>query len=238
MRFLRKLEWLLLITGLLLLAVYGGMRIRGRMASIAELQKFKENVGASAESPRVFLPGPYSKPDFSLWSTKRIEDYQRAIGEYVETPLAVLRIPRVRLEVPVVSGTDDLSLNVGVGHIAGTVTPGQDGNIGIAGHRDGFFRVLKDVGPGDAIELQSLSRTDTYVVDRIVIVATTDVSVLQPQTRPLLTLVTCYPFYFIGSAPKRYIVQASMSHSEPASLRVNARGNSDSTGLKYEEPAR
>jgi sortase A len=102
-------------------------------------------------------------PLSALWSSKRIQEYERGVRVYLETPLAVLRISKVHLDVPVVNGTDDLSLNVVVGHIAGTVHPGEEGNIGIAGHRDGFFRVLKDVVPGDAIELQSPTPTDRAV---------------------------------------------------------------------------
>ncbi len=92
--------------------------------------------------------------------------------------------------------------------------PGQEGNIGIAGHRDGFFRVLKDIGPGDTIELVTASRRDVYTVDQIVLVSPSDVSVLQARAGRSLTLVTCYPFYFIGSAPQRYIVQASVRNSD------------------------
>lgn len=235
MRFLRKLEWLLLMGGLLMVGIYIATRIHGTVGSTAELQKFKKQIITSTETPASFWRSVQLKPDFRLWSSNRIADYEQAIDQYVETPLGVLRIPKVRLEVPVVAGTDDLSLNIGVGHIEGTVSPGQDGNIGIAGHRDGFFRVLKDVAQGDAIELQSVNRTDTYMVDRVVIVETDDVSVLRPRPRPSLTLVTCYPFYFVGSAPKRYIVQASLTHSEPAKWRVTAHGIPDSTHMKQAE---
>jgi sortase A len=114
------------------------------------------------------------------------------------------------LEVPVLDGVDDISLNRGVGYIPGTTYLGERGNIGIAGHRDGFFRILKDAGIGDVIELETLDRIDVYQVKNIVIVDKNDVSVLRPTSAPTLTLVTCYPFYFIGSAPKRYIVVASL----------------------------
>jgi sortase A len=86
---------------------------------------------------------------------------------------------------------------------------GASGNLGIAGHRDGFFRGLKDIQTGDTISLVTTAATETYVVDNIKIVDPTDVSVLQPESVSSLTLVTCYPFYFIGSAPKRYIVHSS-----------------------------
>jgi sortase A len=101
-------------------------------------------------------------------------------------------------------------LNRGVGRIAGTSLPGQGGNIGIAGHRDGFFRTLKDIRTGDAIELVTTSGKDIFVVDQIRITNRGDVSVLRPRAKRSLTLVTCYPFYFVGPAPSRYIVEASL----------------------------
>jgi len=128
--------------------------------------------------------------------------------------LAMVHIPRLNLSAPVLEGTDWLTLNHGVGHIAGTARPGERGNIGIAGHRDTFFRRLKDVHVGDAIELERGPRTDNYTVDRIQIVTPDNVGVLRPRAVPSLTLVTCYPFYFVGSAPKRFIVTASLA-TEP-----------------------
>ena len=116
-------------------------------------------------------------------------------------PLAVLRIPKIRLEVPVLPGTDDRILDRGVGHIEDTAPPGTDGNSGIAGHRDGFFRGLKDIVPGDAIELDTLDGKEAYRVERTWVVDPEDVSVLDPTPTRVLTLVTCYPFYFVGSAP-------------------------------------
>jgi sortase A len=88
--------------------------------------------------------------------------------------------------------------------------PGEDGNVGIAGHRDGFFRGLKDLRVGDSIELVTQTKTNTYIIDRLVIVDPSDVKVLARRPRTSVTLVTCYPFYFVGSAPQRYIVQASL----------------------------
>jgi sortase A len=107
-----------------------------------------------------------------------------------------------------------------VGFIAGTARPGENGNIGISGHRDGFFRGLKDIREGDGIELVTATGTDTYTIDSIVLVKPADVSVLAPRPRPSITLVTCYPFYFVGSAPKRYIVQASMNASNPETIHA------------------
>jgi sortase A len=134
--------------------------------------------------------------------------WRKAAKESFPAPLAVLRVPKLRLEVAVLPGTDDATLDRGLGHIDDTALPGGDGNTGIAGHRDGFFRGLKDILPGDTIEMDTLDRKETYRVERTWIVEPTDVSVLDPTASPSLTLVTCYPFYFVGSAPQRFIVRA------------------------------
>ena len=120
----------------------------------------------------------------------------------------MLRIPKIGLEVPVLPGTDERTLDRAVGHIEGTAQPGTDGNLAIAGHRDGFFRGLKDIAPGDLIELDTMQGKDTYRVERTWVVNPEDVSVLDPTSTRVLTLVTCYPFYFVGEAPYRFIVRA------------------------------
>lgn len=127
-----------------------------------------------------------------------------------QVPLAILRIPRIHLEAPVLRGTDEITLNRGVGHIAGMAAPGEAGNIGIAGHRDSFFRDLKNISRGDLVELETTSASTTYVVDRVLVTGPDDTSVLQPSGGQTLTLVTCYPFHFIGPAPRRFVVQASL----------------------------
>jgi sortase A len=209
-----KLERLLLIFGLVMLGVYVGARIHGTVLSRAEVRRFEGQKSAVREEEA--RGGLATKaPDFSLWSEKRIQDYEESLAAHFSPAIAVLRIPKIQLEVPVLEGTDDVSLNRGVGLIAGTAPPGGEGNIGIAGHRDGFFRGLKDIVLGDSVEIETAKETSTYVIDRIVIVAPSDVSVLAPRSRPSVTLVTCYPFYFVGSAPQRYIVQASAVDEKP-----------------------
>ena len=122
----------------------------------------------------------------------------------------MLRIDKIRLEVPVFDGTDDRILDRGAGRIAGTARIGESGNVGIAGHRDGFFRGLKDIALGDTMVLETAKGAQTYVIDSIKLVTPDDVSVLKSEPMPALTLVTCYPFYYIGSAPQRFIVHASL----------------------------
>ena len=210
MRWLRQIEILLLVAGVLMLGVYLASRVRSAALSKAELQSFKTQQRVSMAGPRGVALST-APPDFSLWSEKRIKEYQESLAAEVSPAIGILRIPKINVEVPVLEGTDDLILNRGVGHVTGTANPGEDGNVAIAGHRDGFFRGLKDVVVGDKIELVTLQRTDTYIIDRITIVERTDVSVLRQRPQSSLTLITCYPFYFIGSAPQRYIVQASIS---------------------------
>jgi LPXTG-site transpeptidase (sortase) family protein len=124
--------------------------------------------------------------------------------------LGVLRITRVGIEVPVFPDTSRVALRHGVGVIEGTAPPGSVGNIGIAGHRDGFFRPLKDIAVGDAIELVTRGAVQTFRVATIRIVDPLDTSVLDPTEATQLTLVTCYPFYYVGYAPDRYIVHAAL----------------------------
>ena len=237
MRFFGSIERLLLIFGLLLIAIYVAARIYRTVSSTAELQRFQDlQAEQSVDKAKRFPTDARFKMDFSLWSKKRIAGYEQSLAQYTDPPLAVLRISKVHLEAPVLEGTDDLVLDRGVGHIAGTVRPGEVGNIGIAGHRDGFFRVLKDVRPGDTIELETPNRADTFVVQKIVLVDPNDVSVLQPQSVASLTLVTCYPFYYVGSAPQRYIVQASATNPDSRHRGVNEQASSE-RGDKGLEPS-
>jgi sortase A len=147
-------------------------------------------------------------PDRSLSASEPVAVWRASLLESAPAPLAVLRIARVRLEVPVLPGTNARTLDRALGHIEGTAPPGTGGNVGIAGHRDSFFRGLRDISPGDLIEIDTLRENYSYRVERTWIVDPTEVSVLAPTPGPALTLVTCFPFDFIGSAPRRFIVRA------------------------------
>ena len=185
--------------GLVCLVYVGAQYIDSRRGSQEALERLAE-LRATEK--------PTDSPDLTLWSPQRIAAWQSTLTLPRDVPLAVLRIARIHLVVPVLEGTSDVTLNRGVGHIEETAMPGTGGNSGIAGHRDGFFRGLKDVGLGDAIELETLHGKQIYRIERAWIVNPEDVSVLDPTPEESITLVTCYPFYFVGSAPQRYIVRA------------------------------
>jgi sortase A len=120
-----------------------------------------------------------------------------------------LAIPRLGISAMVKGGIDDRTLGLAVGHIPSTAMPGETGNVGLAAHRDNLFRNLKDVARDDEITLTTLDNTYTYRVVSFTVVNPEEVSVLAPSSgERTLTLVTCYPFYFVGHAPKRFVVRA------------------------------
>ena len=132
-----------------------------------------------------------------------------------------IEIPRLLLSVVVMEGVDEKTLRRAVGHIPGTALPGEPGNVGLAGHRDTFFRPLKNLKIKDKIQVSTLKGLFTYEVVALWIVGPEDVGVLAPSGENVLTLVTCYPFYFVGPAPRRWIVRARQVSSQTmASLKM------------------
>lgn len=230
----RKLGWLeglLYAGGVASLAVFFVIRSEGERARQDGIEAFEESLRAAAPerpasvasadpSPAASettglpaeLPGEY-RFDQGLWSAQRVRDYTAGAEDAGAPPLALLTIDTLDLTVPVYDGTEEDVLSRGVGRVRGTARVDTEGNLGIAGHRDSFFRPLKDIREGDRIELRTAGGTVTYSVSSIVIVDPEDVSVLAPTSERTLTLVTCYPFYYVGHAPKRYIVKATAEHS-------------------------
>jgi sortase A len=231
----RRFERLAWTIGIVLVAVWAVAKIHSKVGSRRDLDRFEEARRARATALPALPTGPSAaaaletaaptpvprtlpetKADTALWSKERIKGYEESLAAQAAAPLAILRVPKIGLEVAVLDGTDDVTLNRGVGHIEDTARPGEPGNCGIAGHRDGFFRGLKDVVKGDRIELETLSGTQAYRVDDIWIVKPEDVQVLDPTPQTAITLVACYPFYFVGHAPQRYIVRAVREDAVPA----------------------
>ncbi|MBW2382992.1 MAG: class D sortase [Deltaproteobacteria bacterium] len=197
-RALQAAERLLLGVGLACLTVY--------VTACAERSFFQSRQGRGFDQQLELALGEEAH-DQSEWSAKRVDRFQiLQSGEF--DALGRLEIPRAGVSVMVLEGTADATLDRAVGHIDGTARPGEDGNIGIAGHRDSFFRGLRHLETGDVLSFATREGLAQYEVAEISIVAPQDVEVLDPTDEPALTLVTCYPFYFVGNAPKRFIVRA------------------------------
>jgi sortase A len=124
-----------------------------------------------------------------------------------------IEIPRIGLKAMILEGATRRTLADAVGHIPGTVLPGAKGNAALAGHRDTFFRGLKDIRPGDAILVTTLEGSFEYRVNDCQVVGPRDMRVLEATAEPVLTLVTCYPFHYVGPAPERFIVRATRAGS-------------------------
>jgi sortase A len=208
------------ILGVAMVSAYGGVRYRQaleREAGVAAFELARREYGdvlgtTTASASEATAVG--NRPDMSTWSAQRIDAYRKASN--ASAPEAVLRIPRLDLAVPVFAGTSEGTLDRGAGFIEGTARSGGAGNVGIAAHRDGFFRALKDVQVGDLLLLEQPAATHMYRVARTRIVAPADIEVLGETAVPTVTLVTCYPFYFVGSAPQRFIVQAQLVTPAPS----------------------
>jgi sortase A len=147
-------------------------------------------------------------PDQSLWSAGRIASYAASLAEETSEVVGIFAIPRLSLEVPLYESVSELHMDRGIAHIEGTAVPGQPGNMGIAGQRDGYFRVLKDIKFGDELIFTSAHGDQTFVVQQLMVVDPSAIEVLAPTDETTITLVTCYPFYYVGHAPERFIVRA------------------------------
>ena len=148
------------------------------------------------------------------FQAERAAEFARAAQAYAPVTVrtgglvGMLDVPRLNLSTPVIEGDDDTTLKRAVGHLPDTPLPWEEGNSAFAGHRDGLFRPLKDIQVGDEIRFRTSRREFRYRVTSTSIVTPDDVSVLDKRAQPSLTLITCYPFYYVGNAPKRFIVHA------------------------------
>lgn len=184
---LRSSRYLLFVTGILALGYVGFALLDARLYQVYAKRSLESQIQVEKEHD-VTQPRPPVKE-----------------GDV----LGRMDIPRLGVSVAVVQGTTSRMLRRGVGHIEGTPLPWEPGNSGIAGHRDTFFRDLKDVRTNDEIEFQTADGLFRYQVAWVKVVAPDDTSVLTPSSETALTLVTCYPFYFVGPAPNRFVVRAT-----------------------------
>ena len=213
---LRAIELLSYVAGTLLTGFFVVHLAQGEVQRQEGVAAFEENAQAVAlaTSPQQQTPAqPFDEtlaPDTSLWAPGRIADYQASLNAELPPVLGVLEVPSVGLKLPVYQTNSELVMDRAAGVIDGMAYPHEAGNIGISGHRDGYFRALKDVQVGDAIVLQTLEGEKKFRIDAIQVVEISDTSLLQDTRDQTVTLVTCYPFYFVGHAPQRFIVTASL----------------------------
>ncbi len=256
---LRQLEWCLLGTGVACVLFFGAARLNAHaaqaraMASLTEQEAAAARAGAhpslgldapkptcpssvapGAVIPAGAVPGVSMRampvPDMRDWDPVRRTSHARALAAMPDdAPRGRLDIPGIKLAVAVLPGIDALSLNGGVGHIPGTPSPGEPGNVGIAGHRDGFFRGLEHVTKGDVMRLTTPRGSFEYRVEWTRIVDPIDVHVLARTEADALTLVTCYPFRYVGSAPRRFIVRATCAGAAPEAVEANAMAHATAT---------
>lgn len=124
--------------------------------------------------------------------------------------IGAIIVPNAKKTIPVYEGTSAKILEKGAGHYRRSALPGEDNNVVLSGHRDTFFHFLKDLEKNDSLILETTEKDYEYKITKFSIVASNDTTILSPKSRPILTLTTCYPFSFIGNAPKRYIVSAEL----------------------------
>ncbi len=194
---LRWTQRLLLAAGLALLAWCAYVLLDARNFQQAEDRRLDRLLSVSQEtSPRTPQTSPPAAPPVPLPPARA----DGLIGR--------LDIPRLALSAVVIEGVGASALRRAVGHIPGTALPGQPGNVGISGHRDTFFRPLRNIRRDDAVTLTTVLGEFRYRVVSTSIVRPDNIAVLNPTENQILTLVTCYPFYFVGPAPSRFIVRA------------------------------
>lgn len=195
---------------------------RGKPRAASWLESFLWVIGCAALGYCAFLWGraQYDQAQGSRMVDRGQFDVQArpAAGSLVGR----IQIPRLKLSAVIFEGTDDRTLDRGVGHLAGSAAPGKRGNLVLAGHRDTFFAPLKNIREGDEIDVTGPDGTSRYVAGPTEIVAPEATEVLRPTAGATLTLITCYPFRYVGNAPDRFIVHARKIGDKEVSSHENA----------------
>ena len=206
----RMISTVLLLVGIGCLGVYGSSFFYAKFNQIYDGWSFDKARDAKAALPaeehnaRPLIVTSVSRHP-AVSTTKR---QPQVPVEREGSTIGRVYVPRLSLTAMVEEGTDDATLLRAVGHVPGTALPGASGNVAIAGHRDSFFRALKDLRRNDEIDFETLDGSFRYTVDELTVVDPDNTSVLDPTPDKTLTIVTCFPFHYIGPAPRRFIVRA------------------------------
>jgi sortase A len=205
------LRWsrnLFLAVGALMLAYVGYVMIDTRIYQSRETRLFEQaskDLKLSTDASKNLPPSPLAAP---LEEANGVGVVSPGRAVHKGDPVGQIEISTIGLAAMIMEGTDARTLRHAVGHLPGTPLPGQQGNVVITGHRDTFFRELRKVAKDDEITLTTLDGSFRYRVDFTVVVSSDYISVLDDSDDATLTLVTCYPFYMVGPAPKRFVVRA------------------------------
>lgn len=217
---LRWIERALIVIGLVCVGVWAWSWIDAQIYQYRENKLLEEaSIARTAASESDSL-GTFRAPSLPAPQEKK----ERSLPGEVGSLVGRIEIPRIDVSAIVLEGVDKKTLRRGVGRIPKTALPGDEGNVGLAAHRDSFFRGLKDVRKNDIITLKTLDDTYYYRVDWTEIVLPQDTDVLADSGVPELTLVTCYPFYYVGTAPKRFIVRAQRIDEAAALQELSKEG--------------
>jgi sortase A len=195
-----------LVAGVGLLAYVASVRVEAAMVKWAFEDVLERCAAGSADAMGV--DGIGDEVEARTARDRLVESELTPLEGDAGVLVGQLSIPRIGLSEIILEGTDHRTLRRAIGHIPGTALPGQAGNVGLAGHRDGSFRRLKELGTGDILLVKTRTGSLTYRVDSLFVVEPVETDVLSSSREPRLTLVTCYPFYYVGPAPQRFIVQA------------------------------
>jgi len=226
-RWLAGFEWFFLLVGLAALDTYVWVNTSSLLSQAYQDWSFDQTLRGLTPSIPAFMADEIS---WMLGSQREKVEAPEAAPKLQPIPqegnpplpaslIGRLEIPRLKLSVMVREGADGKTLHRAVGHIPGTAMPGFAGNVALAGHRDTFFRELRNIKKNDSIEFETENGTYRYLVESTDIVGPRDVGLLAAFHGQTLTLVTCYPFYYIGSAPKRFIVHAAQVSPIPQRQR-------------------
>lgn len=213
---------LLMLAGVLALVWAGYALLSSRRAQL----EYRKALEAKRAAPSAF-PAEPSKPVLPL---------TMPLGE----PIGTLSVPRLGLSAVVAEGDDKPVLDNAAGHLPDTALPWNDGNAAVAAHRDGLFRPLKGIKVGDILRFETLHGDFEYRVTERYVVEPDDIWVLNPTLGPTLTLISCYPFNFIGNAPKRFIVKAErlpISDSEGPRSKGKGQRTDQEPGTRNQGPA-
>jgi sortase A len=206
--YLRWSRYVFFAVGILALGYVGFVLVDARLFQADQSRRFQQALNGL--KPPIIGDQPLHGSSISLKPAEAdpVRAERLDMAGTGDAPLGRIEISAIGLAAIIMEGTDARTLRRAVGHIPGTPLPGQQGNVAITGHRDTFFRPLLNIRKDDEIRLTTLSGSYRYLVDSIKVVEPEDTEVLDNSDDAILTLVTCYPFYFVGPAPKRFIVRA------------------------------